>query len=144
MAKWWELVDLMCVGDQPWVFCIYSHFRKKWTTSPWDWWATQFADGWDKWLCWFGACVLLAGSPLSDEGNFGRARGKEKACSEISLEICSQLTTISASGTSQLRVYINFSNSPWWTFLSWRHLIAFLTPMDFWQMQYLVVMSSPI
>lgn len=61
-----------------------------------------------KWLYRFGAWVLLAESPLSDNGNFGRDRGKEKAYSEISLEIFSQLATITASGTSQLGDYICF------------------------------------
>lgn len=64
-----------------------------------------------KWLDQFGVWVLLAEWLLSVDGNFGRDRGKEKAYSEMSLEIFSQLTTISASGT-YWRHFINIKNSP--------------------------------
>lgn len=69
-------------------------------------------------------------SPLSDHGKFSRNRGKGKTNTEISLEISSQLTAIAASGISQLRDYINVSNCPWWVYLSPRHPIAVLTPID--------------
>lgn len=44
----------------------------------------------------FRAWILLAGSLLSDGGNFRRDRWKEKAYSEIPLEIFSQMTTVAA------------------------------------------------
>lgn len=76
-------------------------------TSLWHGRATQRADeGMCNWLYQFRAWVLLAEFLLSDDGNLGR-----KTLQEISLEIFFLLTTIAASGTSQIRGYINVSTS---------------------------------
>lgn len=75
----------------------------------WIWLSVQ-REGTQRVLDLPRAWIIL--SPLSDHGKFRRNRGKEKANSEISLEISSQLTAIAASGISQLRDYINVSNCP--------------------------------
>lgn len=80
---------------------------------------------------------VIPTDPLSEHKKFRRNRGKEKAKSEISLEISSQLTEIAASGVSQLRDDINISNCPWWVYLS-----PNCCSNPYRQMQYPVVMSS--